>query len=87
MIAYHVTSIKKLRKYLEAGQIKAPVRAWKDISGAERFSKQTGRGIILRLKLPDDTPPLEGHQGQAVIAWEPYPIHKVFNGQIMGNTR
>ena len=44
-----------------------PVRAWKDIKDAERFSIQTGRQIILRLKFPDNAPELDGHRKKAVI--------------------
>ena len=79
MICYHVTSIKKLQKYLQTGYIKPPLRAWTQITSAERFSKQTGRSIILRLKLPKCTPKLEGHRGEAVISNEPYPINRIFN--------
>lgn len=64
-VAYHVTSLKKLRKYLSTGYIKPPVRAWIDIESAERFSKQTGRRIILRLTM-DNTQPLNGHSERAI---------------------
>lgn len=80
MIAWHVCSIKKLKRYLETGHIKAPVRAWDNIQSAEHFSKQTGRRIILRLKLPDKTPKLTGHQGNAVIHNNNLPISQVFDG-------
>jgi len=35
------------------------------MDGAVRFSCQTGRPIILRLKFPDDARILEGHKGEA----------------------
>ena len=54
MIVYHVTSLKKLNKYLKSGQIEPPVRAWDNIEQAERMSLSTGRRIILRLKFPDN---------------------------------
>ena len=66
MIVWHVTSRKKILKYIEQRGIKPPVRAWKDINEAERFSKQTGRQIILRLKFPTNALMLEGHQNKAV---------------------
>ena len=67
MIVWHVTTWKKLNKYIRNGGIKPPVRAWKTIDEAERFSKQTGRRLIVRLKVPSDTPTLPGHNGMAVI--------------------
>jgi len=50
MKVYHVTSMKKLLKYKSEGVIKPPVRAWVDVYEAIRFSVNTGRPIILRLK-------------------------------------
>lgn len=67
MIAWHVTTWKKLNRYMRNGGILPPIRAWKTIEEAERFSKQTGRMIILRLKFPDDAETLEGHKGAAVV--------------------
>lgn len=64
---YHVTTLKKLRKYLAAGGINPPVRAWKTIAAAERFSKQTGRRIVLRLTDNGAWEPYVGHRGEAVI--------------------
>lgn len=74
MIVYHVTSRKKFDKYLQSGKIKAPVRAWKYITSAERFSKQTGRRMILRLKFPDNALPYEGHRNEAVYINTDYNI-------------
>ena len=74
MIVYHVTSLKKLNKYLKAGQINPPVRAWEVIEQAERMSKSTGRRIILRLKFPNNAEKLEGHFNQARVLNIPYKI-------------
>ena len=74
MIVYHVTSLKKLNKYLKAGQINPPVRAWEVIEQAERMSKSTGRRIILRLKFPNNAEKLEGHFNQARVLNTPYKI-------------
>lgn len=74
MVVYHVTSLKKLNKYLENGVIKAPVRAWESVEAAERFSKQTGRKIILRLKFPGNAPCYEGHRGEAYVIYEDYKV-------------
>lgn len=67
MIVYHVTTYKKLQKYLKSGGITPPVRAWDNIAQAERMSKSSGRKLILRLKFPDNAPVLEGHFGQARV--------------------
>ena len=74
VIVYHVTSPKKYKRYMASGCIKAPVRAWENIQQAERFSKQTGRTIILRLKFPDDASKYEGHFNQARVIYNDYPL-------------
>lgn len=61
MIVYHVTSLKKLNKYLKSGQIEPPVRAWDNIEQAERMSLSTERRIIFRLKFSDNVEKLPGH--------------------------
>lgn len=66
MVVYHVTTLKKLHRYIARGSIKGPVRAWKKIESAERFSKQTGRRLIIRLKFPETAKQLFGHRGEAV---------------------
>lgn len=75
MIVYHVTTFKKLNKYLISGQINSPVRAWESIKHAERMSLSTGRKVILRLKFPDNTPKLEGHFNQARVSNKAIPFN------------
>lgn len=77
MIVYHVTSLKKLNKYIESGMILPPVRAWEDIEQAERMSISTGRKIILRLRFPDNAEKLEGHLNQARVLYEPYILESL----------
>lgn len=67
MVVWHVCSFKKLCRYIKAGLILSPIRAWRNIESAERFSKQTGRRIIVRLKFPDSAATLPGHKGEAVF--------------------
>lgn len=74
MIGWHVTSAKKLARYLSAGAILPPVRAWTNVGAAERFSKQTGRRIVLRLKLDASFTQLEGHCGEARVSMNPYRL-------------
>ena len=71
MIVYHVTTLKKIAKYVASGQINPPVRAWENIRQAERMCISTGRRIIVRLKFPNSTPKLEGHFNQARISNRP----------------
>jgi hypothetical protein len=66
VIVYHVTSARKLARYKKAGYITPPVRAWRTIAAAERFSLATGRQVIMRLRFPDDANTLDGHRGEAV---------------------
>lgn len=77
MTVYHVTTLKKLNKYLKTGYIKPPVRAWENIEQAERMSKSTGRKIILRLKFPNNADKCEGHFNQARILYEPYILDSI----------
>ena len=78
MIVYHVCGASKLTRYKQTGSIKPPVRAWSTIEEAERFSKQTGRPIILRLKFPSNAKVLEGHKGMARYIDYPYPVGEMF---------
>ena len=77
MTVYHVTTLKKLNKYLETGFIIPPVRAWENIEQAERMSKSTGRKIILRLSFPNDAQKCEGHFNQARVLYEPYILESI----------
>lgn len=75
MVVYHVCTTNKLKRYKNNGwRIKPPVRAWENISQAERFSISTGRKIILRLKFPNDAPKLEGHFNQARVLYSEYKL-------------
>jgi hypothetical protein len=80
MIVYHVIGVGKLKRCLFNGYLPGPVRAWKQIGSAERFSKQTGRYIILRLKFPDDGSvyPLLEHRGEAVYIMGNYSLKGIF---------
>lgn len=73
-VIYHVCSLKKFNMYMEHNLIKGPVRAWLNIEAAERFSKQTGRKIIIRIKLNKSFRPYEGHKGEAVISDDMYVL-------------
>lgn len=75
MILWHVASKKKLLKYIAQGKILAPVRAWKKIESAQRFSVQTGRRIILRLKSNSSFKELEGHKNEAMVSEEDYELN------------
>lgn len=77
MVLFHVCDLKLLNKYLQSGHIENPVRAWRSLEGAVRFSKQTERRIILRLTGKKRWRPLGGHQDQAMILDEPYPVNEV----------
>jgi hypothetical protein len=76
VVLFHVCDLSLLQKYLASGHIDNPVRAWKSLEGAVRFSKQTDRRIILRLS-GKRFRPLGGHQDQAMISDDPYPVSDV----------
>lgn len=72
---YHVTTLRKLARYKASDDfISPPVRAWRTIEAAERFSKQTGRRVILRLVLDPRWKPLEGHRDEALVCYEAVKI-------------
>jgi len=78
MIVYHVCTTNKLRKYLQSGgYIHPPVRVWETIQQAERFSKNTGRKLILRLKFPRNSDKLPGHFGQARVLQQKYKLDSI----------
>ena len=77
MVVYHVCSSNKLRKYQQEGAISPPVRAWENIEQAERFSKSTGRRIILRLKFPGNAKKLDGHFNQARVLHRKYILDSI----------
>ena len=72
MIVWHVASINKFKRYLQTGIIRKPVRAWTCIEEAKRFSLQTGRQIIIRLKFSKNVKQLFGHKNKAVFLEENY---------------
>lgn len=59
------------------GYINPPVRVWENIQQAERFSKSTGRKIILRLKFPANAEKLHGHFNQARILNQKYKLDSI----------
>lgn len=77
MIVWHVTTAKKLKRYKDSGGILPPVRAWDSLPAAERFSKQTGRKVILRLKFPNTAERLPGHRGEAFVLNEKYRLTSI----------
>jgi hypothetical protein len=77
VVLFHVTNPKLLNKYIASGHIDGPVRAWRSLEGALRFSKQTDRFVILRINARKGWRILGGHQGQAMVTDTPYPMSKV----------
>lgn len=62
MVGYHVTTVKKLSRYVSTGGILPPVRFWPSKETALRWARRTGRTVILRIEcgvshpLPDHKP-------------------------------
>lgn len=74
---YHVTTWKKLQRYIKSNKIYPPLRCWKEFDKAEDFSKRTGRKIILRLLLNDEEyKPLSGHKNNAIYTDLEIPISR-----------
>jgi len=80
LIVYHVISITKFMRCLKQGFLPFPVHAWENIEEAERFSKQTGRAMILRLRFPHNAQKLKGHRNKAYVSYQNHPLSQPFNG-------
>lgn len=61
MVAYHVTTPRKLARYQATGAILPPVRFWPDRVLAERWAKRTGRTLIAEFEV-DESYPLPDHK-------------------------
>ena len=58
MRVFHVTTRKKVARYVETGAILPPVRYWKCEFWARRWARKTGRGLILCFEEPTRSYPL-----------------------------
>jgi hypothetical protein len=62
MIGFHVTTSKKIGRYINTGAILPPVRFWPNEYTAQKWAAKTGRDIILKIEcfisypLPDHIP-------------------------------
>ena len=62
MIGYHVTTEKKVDRYIKTGCILSPVRFWNSLEQARAWARKTGRGVVLMIyatrvyPLPDHKP-------------------------------
>lgn len=62
VIGYHVTTKKKLDRYIQSGMILPPVRFFPNEYTARRWARRTGRELILKIScetsypLPDHKP-------------------------------
>lgn len=57
-MVFHVTTPKKVKRYEQSGGILPPVRFWTTIYSALKWSKKTGRSVILTFEQPDPCYPL-----------------------------
>lgn len=70
MIGYHVTTPKKIARYMSTGAILPPVRFWKWEGSALAWAKKTGRTVILRIEV-DEAYPLPDHAPRGHAYWTP----------------
>ena len=62
MTGYHVTTTKKLQRYIQTGAILPPVRFWPNMMTALKWARRTGGNLILEIQyresypLPDHRP-------------------------------
>lgn len=63
MIGYHVTTPRKLERYLATRAILPPVRMWPTLRIARLWAARTGRAVILRVETDDRrTYPIHDHE-------------------------
>lgn len=67
---YHVTTPKKLARYIATGAILPPVRYWISKTSAENWAKKTGRTIILIIHV-NESYFLPDHQPKMHAKWTP----------------
>lgn len=71
-VGFHVTTPKKIERYLSTGVILPPVRFWPNIETAKRWAKRTGRSVILEINM-DVSYPLPDH---VPARWTPEMIRE-----------
>ena len=75
MIGYHVTTPKKLARYLGTGAILPPVRFWRYKDSAIAWGRRTGRTIILQIET-DEAYPMPDHKPSGHAWWTPQFIRE-----------
>lgn len=66
---YHVTTPKKLARYVASRAILPPVRYWIYKSSAKAWAKKTGRTVILKIEVMGDSYFLPDHQPRMHAKW------------------
>ena len=72
MIGYHVSTDKKLRRYITTGAILPPVRFWPNKYTANKWAMKTGRNVLLKIEV-NESFPLPDHRP---ARWSPQIIRK-----------
>lgn len=77
MTLYHVTTSKKISRYISTGGILPPVRGWINVTSARNWMERTGRDILLKIEvnesypLPDHKPFGHAHWANQIVRnWE-----------------
>ena len=75
VIGYHVTTPKKLARYIATSCILPPVRFWQFPNSAREWARRTGRTIILRIEVKEAYP-LPDHKPRGHAWWTPDMVRK-----------
>jgi len=75
MIGYHVTTPKKLARYVASRAIFPPVRFWQFLPSARAWALRTGRTVILRIDV-ETAYPMPDHQPRGHAWWTPGYVRK-----------
>ena len=68
MTLYHVTTLKKYKKYIQSNAIHSPVRGFTTLTAALAWGMKTNRTMILELEA-DSTHKLPDHHNKFGEAW------------------
>ena len=75
MIGYHVTTPKKLARYVSTGAILPPVRFWRYEASAREWARRTGRTIVLCIEV-SEVYPLPDHKPAGHAWWTPEMVRR-----------
>lgn len=81
LLAYHVTTRRKLDRCRATGSILPPVRFWPNEMTARAWMQRTGRDVLVIFERPEPSYPLPDHRP---AMWTPVTV-RIENVEIVTN--